>query len=81
MKKFLMVFGFIIVGFMIYFIFYIDVVIIVLIGVIVFMLIGVKEYEIEEVFVSVEWVIIFFFVGLFVFVGGFIDIGFIKMLV
>ena len=44
------------------------------------MLIGVKEHEIEEVFASVEWVTIFFFAGLFVLVGGLIDIGLIKML-
>ncbi|MBD2798725.1 anion permease, partial [Xenorhabdus sp. 18] len=35
---------------------------------------------IEEVFASVEWVTIFFFAGLFVLVGGLIDIGLIKML-
>ncbi|MCY5972299.1 SLC13 family permease, partial [Salmonella enterica subsp. enterica serovar 1,4,[5],12:i:-] len=34
----------------------------------------------EEVFASVEWVTIFFFAGLFVLVGGLIDIGLIKML-
>ncbi len=61
-------------------IFHIDAAIIALTGATVLMLIGVKEHEIEEVFASVEWVTIFFFAGLFVLVGGLIDIGLIKML-
>ena len=80
MKKSLTVLGLTIVGFMTHSIFHIDAAIIALTGATVLMLIGVKEHEIEEVFASVEWVTIFFFAGLFVLVGGLIDIGLIKML-
>ncbi len=80
MKKSLTVLGLTIVGFMTHSIFHVDATIIALTGATVLMLIGVKEHEIEEVFASVEWVTIFFFAGLFVLVGGLIDIGLIKML-
>ena len=80
MKKSLTVLGLTIVGFMTHSIFHVDATIIALTGATVLMLIGVKEHEIEEVFASVEWVTIFFFAGLFVLVGGLIDIGLIKTL-
>ncbi|HDR5506465.1 TPA: ArsB/NhaD family transporter [Bacillus anthracis] len=80
MKKSLTVLGLTIVGFMAHSIFHIDAAIIALTGATVLMLIAVKEHEFEEVFASVEWVTIFFFAGLFVLVGGLIDIGLIKML-
>ena len=80
MKKSLTVLGLTIVGFMTHSIFHVDAAIIALTGATVLMLIGVKEHEIEEVLASVEWVTIFFFAGLFVLVGGLIDIGLIKML-
>lgn len=79
MKKSLTVLGLTIVGFMTHSIFHIDAAIIALTGATVLMLIAVKEHEFEEVFASVEWVTIFF-AGLFVLVGGLIDIGLIKML-
>ncbi|MBO1581931.1 ArsB/NhaD family transporter [Bacillus sp. XF8] len=80
MKKSLTVLGLTILGFMTHSIFHIDAAIIALTGATVLMLIGVKEHEIEEVFAHVEWITIFFFAGLFVLVGGLIDIGLIKML-
>lgn len=80
MKKSLTVLGLTILGFMTHSISHIDAAIIALTGATVLMLIGVKEHEIEEVFASVEWVTIFFFAGLFVLVGGLIDIGLIKTL-
>ena len=49
-------------------------------GATLLMLIGVKEHDIEDVFAHVEWVTIFFFAGLFVLVGGLIDIGLISSL-
>ena len=49
-------------------------------GATLLMLIGVKEHDIEDVFARVEWVTIFFFAGLFVLVGGLIDIGLISSL-
>ena len=39
-----------------------------------------KDHDIEDVFAHVEWVTIFFFAGLFVLVGGLIDIGLISSL-
>ena len=48
-------------------------------GATLLMLIGVKEHDIEDVFARVEWVTIFF-AGLFVLVGGLIDIGLISSL-
>jgi len=80
MKKSLTVLGLTILGFMTHSIFHIDAAVIALTGATVLMLIGVKEHEIEEVFAHVEWITIFFFAGLFVLVGGLIDIGLIKML-
>ncbi|MBM7645834.1 Na+/H+ antiporter NhaD/arsenite permease-like protein [Scopulibacillus daqui] len=44
------------------------------------LLIGVKENHIDEAFQSVEWVTIFFFGGLFVLVGGLVDVGVVKYL-
>ncbi len=49
-------------------------------GATLLMLIGVKEHELEEVFAEIEWVTIFFFVGLFTLVGGLIDVGIIGYL-
>jgi Na+/H+ antiporter NhaD/arsenite permease-like protein len=42
------------------------------------MLIGIKESDIEGIYHTVEWVTIFFFAGLFVLVGGLVDVGIIK---
>lgn len=46
-------------------------------GATLLMLIGIKESDLDEVFHSVEWVTIFFFIGLFVLVGGLIEVGII----
>ncbi|PDZ91818.1 hypothetical protein CON47_10015 [Bacillus thuringiensis] len=80
MKKSLTVLGLTILSFMTHSIFHIDAAVMALTGATVLMLIGVKEHEIEEVFAHVEWITIFFFAGLFVLVGGLIDIGLIKTL-
>ncbi|MFJ7557906.1 ArsB/NhaD family transporter [Bacillus thuringiensis] len=80
MKKSLTVLGLTILSFMTHSIFRIDAAVMALTGATVLMLIGVKEHEIEEVFAHVEWITIFFFAGLFVLVGGLIDIGLIKTL-
>ncbi|MFD3448830.1 ArsB/NhaD family transporter [Microbacteriaceae bacterium 4G12] len=80
MKKSLIVLGLTILSFMLHSITHVDAAVVALTGATVLMLIGVKEHEIEEVFAGVEWVTIFFFAGLFVLVGGLIDIGLIKSL-
>lgn len=80
MKKSLIVLGLTIFGFMTHSIFHIDAAVIALTGATVLMLIGVKEHEIEDIFAHIEWTTIFFFAGLFVLVGGLIDIGLIKTL-
>ncbi len=39
-----------------------------------------EEHEIEKIFASIEWVTIFFFIGLFILVGGLVDSGVIESL-
>ncbi|WP_028596070.1 ArsB/NhaD family transporter [Paenibacillus assamensis] len=39
-----------------------------------------SEREIEEAFSHVEWVTIFFFIGLFILVGGLVEVGIIEQL-
>ncbi|UOY90957.1 ArsB/NhaD family transporter [Ectobacillus sp. JY-23] len=80
MIKSLTVLGLTILGFVLHSILHVDAAVIAMTGATILMLIGVKEHEIEEVFAHVEWVTIFFFAGLFVLVGGLIDIGLIKTL-
>ncbi|MDX8360894.1 ArsB/NhaD family transporter [Cytobacillus sp. IB215316] len=81
MKKSLSVLLLTILGFFVlHSIFHIPAAVIAMAGATLLMLIGVKEHDLEEVFASVEWVTIFFFVGLFTLVGGLIDIGLIGSL-
>jgi Na+/H+ antiporter NhaD/arsenite permease-like protein len=80
MKKSLIVLGLTIVGFVLHSVIHVEAAVIALTGATVLMLIGVKEHELEEVFQSIEWTTIFFFVGLFVLVGGLIDVGVIQSL-
>jgi Na+/H+ antiporter NhaD/arsenite permease-like protein len=42
------------------------------------LIIGIKDSDLDEIFHSVEWVTIFFFAGLFVLVGGLVEVGIIK---
>ncbi|MFX3622882.1 MAG: ArsB/NhaD family transporter [Ectobacillus sp.] len=80
MRKSLAVLGLTIIGFVLHSIIHVDAAVIAMTGATLLMLIGVKEHNIEEVLAHVEWVTIFFFAGLFVLVGGLIDIGLIKTL-
>jgi Na+/H+ antiporter NhaD/arsenite permease-like protein len=80
MKKSLTVLALTILGFITHSITHIDAAVIAMAGGTILMLIGVKEHDLEEVFASVEWITIFFFVGLFTLVGGLVDIGLIKAL-
>ncbi|KYD31019.1 hypothetical protein B4113_2488 [Geobacillus sp. B4113_201601] len=80
MRKSVAVLGLTILGFILHSAIHVDAAVIAMAGAIVLMLIAVPEHEIEEIFHSIEWVTIFFFAGLFVLVGGLVDIGLIKTL-
>jgi len=51
-----------------------------MLGATLLLVIGAKSSVVEEVLHSVEWVTIFFFAGLFVLVGGLVEVGIIKMI-
>ncbi|EOG8708843.1 ArsB/NhaD family transporter [Bacillus cereus] len=78
--KSILILGLTILGFVLHSIIHVDAAVIAMTGATLLMLIGVKEHDIEDVFAHVEWVTIFFFAGLFVLVGGLIDIGLISSL-
>jgi Na+/H+ antiporter NhaD/arsenite permease-like protein len=78
MKKSIFAFALTFLGFVLHQFLHIEPAVVALSGATILMLIGTKESDLEEVFHSVEWVTIFFFVGLFVLVGGLVDVGIIK---
>ncbi|WP_412839571.1 ArsB/NhaD family transporter [Bacillus paranthracis] len=78
--KSIMILGLTILGFILHSVIHVDAAVVAMTGATLLMLIGVKEHDIEDVFAHVEWVTIFFFAGLFVLVGGLIDIGLISSL-
>ncbi|OKO88989.1 Na+/H+ antiporter NhaD type [Geobacillus proteiniphilus] len=80
MRKSVAVLGLTILGFILHSVIHVDAAVIAMTGAVVLMLIAVPEHEIEDVFHSIEWVTIFFFAGLFVLVGGLVDIGLIQSL-
>ncbi|MEI7025275.1 ArsB/NhaD family transporter [Paenibacillus sp. y28] len=80
MNKALVVLGLTIAGFLLHSALHMEPAVVALSGASLLMLIGVKEEQIDEVFYSVEWMTIFFFVGLFVLVGGLVDVGAIQFL-
>lgn len=69
-----------ILGFIFHSIIHVDAAVVAMTGATLLMLIGVKQHELEDVFAHIEWVTIFFFAGLFVLVGGLVDIGLISSL-
>ncbi|MGP4041737.1 ArsB/NhaD family transporter [Gracilibacillus sp. D59] len=69
-----------IVGFLLHPVFHIDLTIIALCGAILLLIISEKEVEAETVFQQVEWVTLFFFIGLFMLVGGLEEVGVIDEL-
>lgn len=77
-KKSLFVFALTLLGFVSHQFLHMEPAVVALAGATLLMLIGVKESDLEEVYHSVEWVTIFFFVGLFVLVGGLVEVGIIK---
>ena len=78
--KSITILGLTILGFILHSVIHVDAAVVAMTGATLLMLIGVKEHDIEDVFAHVEWVTIFFFAGLFVLVGGLIDIGLISSL-
>ncbi|MGG3832990.1 ArsB/NhaD family transporter [Geobacillus thermocatenulatus] len=80
MRKSVAVLGLTILGFILHSAIHVDAAVIAMTGAVALMLIAVPEHEIEDVFHSIEWGTIFFFAGLFVLVGGLVDIGLIKSL-
>lgn len=80
MKKSLIVLLLTIAGFALHSLIHVEAAVVAVGGATLLMLIGVKEHDIDEVFHAVEWTTIFFFAGLFVLVGGLIDVGVIKYL-
>ncbi|KAB8134762.1 ArsB/NhaD family transporter [Gracilibacillus oryzae] len=67
-------------GFILHPVLHIDLTIIALCGAILLMLISEKETDTEKVFEQVEWVTLFFFIGLFMLVGGLEEVGVIDEL-
>ncbi|WP_163582288.1 ArsB/NhaD family transporter [Gracilibacillus saliphilus] len=67
-------------GFLLQPVFHIDLTIIALCGAILLLIISEKEVEAETVFQQVEWVTLFFFIGLFMLVGGLEEVGIIDEL-
>ena len=80
MKKSLVVLAATIVGFATHSIFGVEAAAIAMMGATVLMLIGLTEHDMEEALNGVEWITIFFFVGLFSLVGALIDVGLIGKL-
>lgn len=80
MRKSLAVLGLTLLGFVLHNVIHVEAAVVALAGATLLMLICVKEHHLEEVVHSVEWVTIFFFAGLFVLVGGLIDVGVIEAL-
>lgn len=77
-KKSIYVFAFTVLGFLTHQYLHIEPAVVALSGGTLLMLIGTKESDLEEVFNSVEWPTIFFFAGLFILVGGLVEVGIIE---
>jgi Na+/H+ antiporter NhaD/arsenite permease-like protein len=77
-KKSLFVFALTLVGFMTHQFLGLEPATVAMGGATLLMLIGVKESDMEGVYHTVEWITIFFFAGLFVLVGGLVDVGIIE---
>lgn len=69
-----------IIGFMLHPVLQVDLTIIALTGAIMLLLLSEKQLETEKVFEQVEWVTLFFFIGLFMLVGGLEEVGVIDEL-
>jgi len=77
-KKSIVVFALTVVGFLTHQYVHLQPATVALCGGTLLMLIGTKEHDLEDVFRAVEWPTIFFFGGLFVLVGGLVEMGIIN---
>lgn len=76
----LSVLGATIIGFTLQSVIHVDTAVIAITGATILMAIALKQHEVEDVLSQIEWTTIFFFAGLFVLVGGLVDIGLVQML-
>jgi Na+/H+ antiporter NhaD/arsenite permease-like protein len=80
LKKSLVILGLTFLGFVLHPVMHVEASVVAMTGATVLMLIGLKEREVEKTFAFVEWQAIFFFVGLFILVGGLQEAGVLKQL-
>ncbi len=80
MKKSLIVMGLTLIGFILHDQLHIEAPVVAAMGAVMLMFWAVDDEGIERALASVEWVTIFFFVGLFVVVGGLVDNGWMNAL-
>ncbi|WP_419174135.1 SLC13 family permease [Desulfosediminicola sp.] len=79
LKKSLCVLGFVLLGFMLHGVFHYEPATVALFGAGVLLLLS-GTSEPQRVLAEVEWQVIFFFIGLFIMVGGLVKVGAIKMM-
>ncbi|MCA0986188.1 ArsB/NhaD family transporter [Guptibacillus algicola] len=67
-----------IIGFLLHPLLHTDITNIAMAGAVLLLLITQHEHKVEEVFSSIEWVTLFFFIGLFILIGGLEEVGIID---
>jgi Na+/H+ antiporter NhaD/arsenite permease-like protein len=80
MRKSLIILGLTILAFLLHSVIHLEASIIAITGATLLMIVGLNKEEAEEALDSVDWVTIFFFIGLFTLVGGLQEVGVIKYL-
>jgi Na+/H+ antiporter NhaD/arsenite permease-like protein len=80
MRKSVFVMLLTIAGFILHGVLHVEAAVIALSGSALLMVIGISKHDAEEVFDYVEWKTIFFFIGLFILVGGMTEVGVIGKL-
>lgn len=79
LKKCLTVLGFVIVGFLLHGMLQIEAATVSMLGASILLLLTGK-HEVDDYFKDIEWGTIFFFIGLFILVGGIVELGVIRVL-
>lgn len=74
------VLGLTILGFLLHPVFHIDLTTVAVFGALLLLMLTEKELETEKVFQEIEWITLFFFIGLFMLVGGLEEVGAIDEL-
>ncbi|BBH19285.1 membrane protein [Paenibacillus baekrokdamisoli] len=80
MRKSVVVMLLTVIGFVLHSTLHVEAAVIAIAGATLLMLVGVSKHAVEQVFDLVEWEMIFFFIGLFILVGGLIEAGVIGKL-